>query len=741
MTFSEPSIKAITERADEAYWNAPSDGDDGAASLRGAAAGPHGGGRAPDWAAIAARPADDPSATWHPPPRTYANGSRVPRTFRTQSTRADWRVTVKGALEELGLVETTSNSEFDLFWGSQWTDHATFFDPTLQPTMQVNSIMGLASETLGDKELLGAMRSLCRARHGAAHCEHIPEIYTMPMELHGFKRATSRHTYWVKKDKTQWGNKGVSFITRHDYLPQGDYTLQRYLMMPLLWRGYKFDMRLWVVIASVEPLRVYMLQDGWARVASVRYNTSDLHYGEPCMHFTLHYCLHSRATSLRIFQLNDNAFRTGLPRRAGGWTESLWPSLQRAVLKTILMAWPVLVGYERHLLARGARYRRFSFLSFDAMLEWADPSRPPQPMILECNSNGFMMGSRIPAGWDYTVDALRLLGVGGYNRALTQPTFVRVARDTCGAWRCSAAEADALQDLADESSHRGHYAHLWPPTDLQATMPHAAHFFAGGGAGRAMELQLAFAQAYFGATGAAAEDARKLATSDALLTEANRTQWDIFGVQDVWWEAKLAIKMHNRQLRDSIMKAKGYFYDEELPQEDSWWIKDGKVLALRRWRSTVAQLLKSANATRSKGRRTLQLVELEGAHRSGTAPASTRPRARARSMCRVPLPSPRGVRVGSFPTALPRPSRFDHGCAQAGALRRRRRKSSSGCSARLPTAKRWAGDRNSAPAHCHVRSDAPRAGVSITCRLSLLKVKARARRKWACYTRMQQYDR
>jgi len=332
------------------------------------------------------------------------------------------------------------------------------------------------------------------------------------------------------------------------------------------------------------------------------------------MHFTLHYCLHSRATSLRIFQLNDQAFRAGLPRRAGGWTESLWPSLQRAVLKTILMAWPVLVGYERHLLARGARFRRFSFLSFDAMLEWADPARPPQPMILECNSNGFMMGSRIPAGWEYTVDALRLLGVAGYARAPMQAQFVRVARDTCGAWRCSAAEADMLQDLADESAHRGHYAHLWPPTDLHAMMPHAAHFFAGAGAGagRANELQLAFAQAYLGLTGAADADARKLATMEALLTDANRTQWDIFGVQDAWWEAKLAIKMHNRQLRDSIMKAKGYFYDDEAEQPDAWWIRDGKVLALRRWRSTVAQLLKSANATRAKGRRTLQLVELEG---------------------------------------------------------------------------------------------------------------------------------
>ncbi|KAG8459383.1 hypothetical protein KFE25_013019 [Diacronema lutheri] len=608
LTFSEPSASALGEHADDGYWAAPlAPSDGGAPARRGGARGP------PDWEAIDARPRLDPSATWFRPRADRDGAPRAPRTFRTQSTRADWRVTVKGALELLGLVETNASDEFDVFWGSQWTDHATFFDVALRPHMQVNSIMGIASETLGDKELLGAMRSLCRARHGPAHCEHIPEIYTMPMELHGFKRATARHTYWVKKDKAQWGNKGVSFITRHDFLPHGDYTLQRYLMMPLLWRGFKFDMRLWVAIASVEPLRVYMLQDGWARVSSVRYNVSELHYGEPCMHLTLHYCMHAKAASLRIFQLNDAAFRSGLPRRAGGWVESLWPSLQRAVLKTIMMAWPVLVGYERHLLQRGQKSRRFSFLSFDAMFEWADPAEPPAPMILECNSNGFMMGSRIPNGWEYTVDALRLLGVAGYNRSAYQPAFGAVARATCDAWRCSADEADALQDLADESAHRGMYAHLWPPTQLARDAPHAAPFFhAGAGAGRWNELTLAFAQAYFERHGTAAEDASKLVTTEAVQTEGNRTQWDIFGVQDEWWQAKLAIKMHNRQLRESIMKAKGYFDDEEQPADDTWWIKDGKVLALRRWRSTVAQLLKSANATRASARRTLQIVNLEG---------------------------------------------------------------------------------------------------------------------------------
>lgn len=688
ITISEPSASAIGEHADDGYWavasgHADDERVEGDAAAPGAPRGP------PDWDAITVRARHDPSATWFRPPANDGVVSRRVRTFRTQSTRADWRVTVKGALELLGLVETTANDQFDVFWGSQWVDHATFFDSTLRSHMQVNSIMGIASETLGDKELLGAMRSLCRVRHGPAHCEHIPEIYTMPMELHGFKRATARHTYWVKKDKAQWGNKGVSFITRHDYLPQGDYTLQRYLMMPLLWRGFKFDMRIWVVIASVEPLRVYMLQDGWARVASVRYNISELHYGEPCMHFTLHYCLHAKATSLRIFQLNDLAFRSGLPRRAGSWTDSLWPSLQRAVLKTILMAWPVLVGYERHLLARGAKSRRFSFLSFDAMFEWPDPSEPPAPMILECNSNGFMMGSRIPAGWEYTVDALRLLGVAGYNRSTYQQTFSQVARATCDSWRCSAAEVDALQDLADESAHRGQYAHLWPPAELQREVPYAASFFqAGAGAGRWNELTLAFAKAYFEARATAREDAAKLSTVEAVLTESNRTQWDIFGVQDEWWQAKLAIKMHNRQLRESIMKAKGYFTEEEGPPQDSWWIRDGKVLALRRWRSTVAQLLKSANSTRSRSRRTLQIVELEGA--SACAAHAHAPCMRSSFGAR--LLAPRSLRRASSLTtrscAFPCPATREQGDEP----RRLKRRFSSGCKKVSLRVRLWGGD-------------------------------------------------
>lgn len=54
------------------------------------------------------------------------------------------------------------------------------------------------------------------------------------------------------------------------------YIVQRYIMNPLLLGRKKFDMRIYVLVTSYNPLTVYFYRSGFARFTHEPYNDTDI---------------------------------------------------------------------------------------------------------------------------------------------------------------------------------------------------------------------------------------------------------------------------------------------------------------------------------------------------------------------------------------------------------------------------------------------------------------------------------
>ena len=56
-----------------------------------------------------------------------------------------------------------------------------------------------------------------------------------------------------------------------DPVPGGVACVQKYIRRPLLINGLKFDIRVYVLLTSVDPLVAYIYDDGLVRIATERY--------------------------------------------------------------------------------------------------------------------------------------------------------------------------------------------------------------------------------------------------------------------------------------------------------------------------------------------------------------------------------------------------------------------------------------------------------------------------------------
>jgi len=274
--------------------------------------------------------------------------------------------------------------------------------------LKINRMPGLLS--ICRKDELAKKHARFNQRFGQQEFDFVPETYSIPSDREKLVERMAqaqipeksnlrgaggvmKPSLWIVKPCIRSGGEGIHLIDNMLDIPNTDPTLkdvdqaivQKYIDNPLLVRGLKFDMRIYVLVTSIDPLVIYVYQDGLARFASEPYNTNSLEIRNNCIHLTNSKINKENTESYGSKEDLHNGFLWTLTmlknlfEKEGLHWASIWANVEDVVLKTILL------GYKdclRDCEDLGSSYNCFKLLGFDVMLD-----ENLKPWVLEVNTD------------------------------------------------------------------------------------------------------------------------------------------------------------------------------------------------------------------------------------------------------------------------------------------------------------------------------------------------------------------
>ncbi|MEQ6889998.1 hypothetical protein ABE957_15080 [Halomonas sp. CS7] len=208
----------------------------------------------------------------HSPRRFWLGGQRAAEQDRF----------FREALEPLGW-QVGDEHDWDAGWITGMPEAGQF--RRVSPTRTLNHFPGNAALTVKSRlhESLSALRERMHESHGPEHelarrLAFFPRAYVMPDDYHALQQAARDRPEqrWILKPTNASKGKGIRLLKDVAEAPLArDWLVQEYLANPHTIRGHKYVLRLYVLISSLAPLRVYLYRQGFAKLASEPWDPDD----------------------------------------------------------------------------------------------------------------------------------------------------------------------------------------------------------------------------------------------------------------------------------------------------------------------------------------------------------------------------------------------------------------------------------------------------------------------------------
>jgi tubulin polyglutamylase TTLL4 len=170
-----------------------------------------------------------------------------------------------------------------------WTGYTTIEDIlALNKYQKINHFPN--SITLGRKDLFWRQNQQFKLMYPSAfnitpHSWILPDDYN---EFEAFRKSSlEKGQYFILKPTASSCGRGIRVVPGYQKVTNREETLiSAYVDKPLLINNKKFDMRMYVLVTSFNPLRAYLYNEGLARFATEEYSNDAEHLRNKYMHLT-----------------------------------------------------------------------------------------------------------------------------------------------------------------------------------------------------------------------------------------------------------------------------------------------------------------------------------------------------------------------------------------------------------------------------------------------------------------------
>mmetsp|Transcript_15804 Transcript_15804/g.37548 ORF Transcript_15804/g.37548 Transcript_15804/m.37548 type:complete len:1017 (-) Transcript_15804:115-3165(-) len=311
-----------------------------------------------------------------------------------------------------GMIPTLC-SDYVIQWSGPNIRDAVY--QSMMEWQRINHFPG--STELTRKDRLWMHFAQMAKSYGKGCFDFVPETYVLPDQFDSFLTCYQRsRCTWIVKPNASSRGRGIFLLSDLSELPLDEtVVVSRYIDDPLLIQGFKFDLRVYVLVTSYDPLKAYIYREGLTRFASAPYSTKGEHIQDAFRHLT-NYSINKNSESfvensdMRADNVGHKWSLSALNKHlrcVGVDVNLMWARINDLIVKTLLSVEPSISSRTRQVT--GSRENCFELYGFDVLVD-----NELKPWLLEVNLSPSMQADS-PLDWQIKssliADSFNLVGI------------------------------------------------------------------------------------------------------------------------------------------------------------------------------------------------------------------------------------------------------------------------------------------------------------------------------------------